>query len=152
MERIDRAEIVIPVPRARVWAALTEPDQMVRWLPPAGMTARMERFDLREGGSYRMVLRYDGPHGGSGKSSQDEDVVEVAFSTIRPPAELVQAAVFESDDPDFAGTMTMRWTLDEVPGGTRVAIACHDVPPGISPESHAVGLKSSLDNLAALVA
>ncbi len=36
--------------------------------------------------------------------------------------------------------------------GTLVTIEATDVPPGISPEDHAVGLASSLENLAGLYA
>lgn len=33
--------------------------------------------------------------------------------------------------------------------GTQVEIRAENVPPGVSPEDHAVGLASSLNNLAA---
>jgi hypothetical protein len=56
---------------------------------------------------------------------------------------------FQSDDPSVAGTMTMTWSVTEVDGGTRVDIRADDVPPGISAEDHAVGMNSSLANLAA---
>src|SRR5215217_2616344 len=55
---------------------------------------------------------------------------------------------FVSDDPRFAGTMTMSWAVSEVPDGTRVDIRADDVPDGISAEDHATGLRSSLANLA----
>ncbi len=45
----------------------------------------------------------------------------------------------------------MTWSLAPVRGGTEVTIACEDVPAGISPEDHAVGLASTLANLAALM-
>ena len=60
----------------------------------------------------------------------------------------MQAVDFESDDPAFAGTMTMTWTLTADAGGTRVDITAADVPSGISAEDHAAGLASSLANLA----
>jgi uncharacterized protein YndB with AHSA1/START domain len=40
-----RRELEIQAPRARVWAALTKPDELVRWFP----TQRAE-IDLRPGG------------------------------------------------------------------------------------------------------
>lgn len=49
----------------------------------------------------------------------------------------------------FAGTMRMTWSFEPHPDGTLVAIACENVPSGIRPEDHDVGLRSSLDNLAA---
>jgi hypothetical protein len=58
---------------------------------------------------------------------------------------------FVSDDPAYAGTMTMTWQVTAVEAGTRVDIVAQDVPDGISPEDHAAGLASSLTNLAAYV-
>jgi hypothetical protein len=45
----------------------------------------------------------------------------------------------------------MTWEVTAVDGGTRVDIVAEDVPDGISTEDHAVGLASSLTNLAAYV-
>ena len=55
---------------------------------------------------------------------------------------------FVSDDPAYAGTMTMTWAVTAVDAGTRVEIRADDVPDGISAEDHATGLASSLANLA----
>lgn len=60
----------------------------------------------------------------------------------------MQEVDFVSDDPAFAGTMTMTWTLADDPGGTRVEIRADDVPSGISAEDHTAGMASSLANLA----
>jgi hypothetical protein len=61
---------------------------------------------------------------------------------------IVQAVDFVSDDPAYAGTMTMRWELAGVDGGTRVDIIANNVPDGIAAKDHAAGLASSLMNLA----
>ena len=115
------------------------------------MTGRFERFDARPGGSYRLVLTYTGGSPGSGKATTDSDVVEARFVDIISGNRVVQAVDFVSDDPAFAGTMTMTWELSEEDGGTRVVITAEDVPTGISPEDHAVGMQSSLANLVAFV-
>ena len=60
MTRTDVASRVIATPPDRVFAALLDRDALMAWLPPGGMTARFERFDPRPGGSYRLVLTYDG--------------------------------------------------------------------------------------------
>ena len=66
-----------------------------------------------------------------------------------PGARVVQSVDFVSDDPAYAGTMTMTWEVTAVDGGTRVDIRADDVPDGISADDHAAGLASSLANLAA---
>jgi uncharacterized protein YndB with AHSA1/START domain len=148
MPRTDRAMRVVDAPVARVFDALVDRDDLLAWLPPRGMTVTFERFDVRPGGSYRLVLTYDDPTGAPGKSSADEDVVEVRYLDIVPCDRVVQAVDFVADDPMFAGTMTMTWAVQAVDGGTRVEITADDVPEGITAEDHAAGLASSLDNLA----
>jgi len=150
MPRTDQASRVVSAPVERVYAALVDPDSLTAWLPPDGMTGRFERFDLRPGGGYRMVLTYDAASADA-KSTSDSDVVEARFVDVVAGSRVVQAVEFESDDPRFAGTMTMTWAVSPVPGGTRVDIRADDVPDGISAEDHAAGMASSLANLASHV-
>jgi uncharacterized protein YndB with AHSA1/START domain len=140
---------VIAAPLERVYAALVDPDALIAWLPPEGMSGRFERFDARPGGSYRMVLTYADASGAPGKATADSDIVEGRFLDVVPGARVVQAVDFVSDDPAYAGTMTMTWELTAVDAVTRVEIRADDVPDGISAEDHAAGLASSLANLAA---
>jgi uncharacterized protein YndB with AHSA1/START domain len=146
--RTDRGSRLIAAAPARVYEALVDPDALATWLPPTGMTGRFERFDLRPGGSYRMVLTYSDPSGASAKSTADSDVVDVRFVDVVPGRRIVQAVDFVSDDPDYSGTMTMTWYVVPLDGETRVDIVAEDVPPGISAEDHAAGFASTLDNLA----
>jgi len=154
MSRIDRSERVVHGDVAGVFEALIDPEALASWLPPTGMSGRFEHYDARAGGSYRMVLSYDAlanvPPGG-GKTTADSDVVDVRFVDIVPGERIVQAIDFDSADPLFAGTMTMTWMVESVADGTRVTVAAEDVPAGISPEDHAAGLTSSLENLASYV-
>ena len=113
------------------------------------MTGRFERFDPRPGGSYRLVLTYEGAAHAPGKATADADIVEARFVELVPQDRVVQAVDFVADDPAFAGTMIMTWAVSAVGSGTRVDITAEHVPDGISAEDHAVGLESSLANLAA---
>ena len=133
----------------RVYAALVDPEALLAWLPPAGMTAGFERFHGRPGGGYRMVLTYADASTAPGKARADSDVVEARFIEMVPAVRVVQAVDFVSDDPRYAGTMTMTWELSRAEAGTRIEIRADDVPDGISAEDHAAGLASSLENLAA---
>ena len=155
MPRTDRATRRIAATPERVYAALVDEAALVEWLPPQGMTGRFERFDARPGGSYRLVLTYDDPTaavgggGGGGKATTGEDIVEARFLELVPAERVVQAVVFESPDPAFAGTMTMTWTLSHHDDdGTIVTITADGVPDGISADDHATGMASSLANLA----
>ncbi len=148
MPRTDRASRTIAAPVERVFAALIDPEALVAWLPPEGMSGRIEHFDARPGGSYRMVLTYLDPSEAPGKTSADADVVDVRFVDLVAGDRVVQAVDFVAEDPSYAGTMTMTWSVVAVEGGTRVDIVADDVPDGISAEDHAAGLASSLANLA----
>jgi uncharacterized protein YndB with AHSA1/START domain len=148
MSRTDSASRVVAAPPDRVYGALVDPDALTAWLPPAGMSGRFEKFDPRPGGSYRLVLTYADASSAPGKATAESDIVEARFTEIVPGVRVVQAVDFISDDPAFAGTMTMTWEVTGVDGGSRVDIRADDVPAGISAEDHATGLASSLANLA----
>ncbi|MBO0728671.1 MAG: SRPBCC family protein [Acidimicrobiaceae bacterium] len=149
--RTDTSFRLVAAPPDRVFDAFIDPDALTAWLPPGGMHGSFERFDVRPGGSYRMILTYDDASTAPGKATADSDVVEARFVDIVPGVRVVQAVDFVSDDPAYAGTMTMTWEVTAVDEGTRVDIRAEDVPDGISAEDHTAGLASSLAKLAAYV-
>ncbi|GAA1979077.1 SRPBCC domain-containing protein [Microbacterium pumilum] len=148
--RVDSASRFISASPDEVFRAFTDPELLLAWLPPRGMTGRFERFDAVTG--YRMVLTYDEAPAGGGKASADADVAEVRRVELAPPHWIVEAVDFPSDDPVYAGTMTLTWSFEPRVTGTLITIEATDVPPGISPDDHAEGLASSLENLARLFA
>jgi len=98
-----------------------------------------------------MVLTYLDPADSPGKTSDATDVVDVVFAELVPSRRMVQQAVFEADDPSYAGTMTMTWQLAAAGDGTEVTVTATDVPPGIDQAAHEEGIASSLAHLAAYV-
>jgi uncharacterized protein YndB with AHSA1/START domain len=112
------------------------------------MTGAFERFDPRRGGSYRMVLTYADASASPGKTTPGTDVVEARFIDLVPGVRVVLAVDFVSDDPSYAGTMTMTWEVTAVDEGTRVDVTADNVPDGVSAEDHAAGLASTLLKLA----
>ncbi len=144
------SRIILAPPRA-VFRAFVDPEALVNWLPPAGMTAELQDFDPRPGGGYRMILTYDDPGAGSAKSTATADCVTVRFVELDPDARIVEAVDFESTDPAFGGTMTLIITMAAVTGGTKVTFAAENVPAGISEGDHRSGMESSLKNLANLL-
>ncbi|MFC9535187.1 SRPBCC family protein [Streptomyces sp. NPDC056975] len=151
MRRTDSARRMIAAPPAIVYGALVDRESIEAWLPPDGMSGRVERWDPRPGGGFRMVLTYLDAADSPGKTSAATDVVDIGFAALMPPERVVQRAVFESDDPSYAGTMTMTWNLTATGGGTEVTVSATDVPPGIDRVAHEAGIASSLANLASYV-
>lgn len=94
-----------------------------------------------------MVLTYVEPSASRGKSTGDSDIAEGRFVEIVPGRRVSYSVDFVSDDPAYAGTMTITWEVIPVHGGTRVDITANDVPDGISPADHAAGMNSSLTHL-----
>lgn len=147
-KRIDSASRFIAAPPSAVFAAFSEPGALAQWMPPANMSATVSHFDFREGGSYRMRLRYADPGTAHGKTSDDTDDVNVRFVELDSPKRIDQEVSFRSRDPAFSGIMRMIWNFEAVDGGTLVSIRAKDVPQGISAEDHETGMNSTLENLA----
>jgi uncharacterized protein YndB with AHSA1/START domain len=150
--RVDAASRVIRATPRQLYQAFIDPNALISWLPPHGMTAQVEQYDPRKGGTYRIVLSYQSPNPLTpGKTSKESDVVRGRFMEIVPDERIVQVVEFESDDQAFAGEMKMTWTFTAVPQGTEVSIVAENVPEGIRPEDHEAGFRSTLDNLAAFI-
>ena len=144
--RVDTASRLVNAPADVVYQAFVDPQAWVQWLPPAGMTAQVTHFDAREGGCYELILTY--AEGGHGKTSDSTDVSRGTFTELVPGKRLVQIVEFESDDPQFAGHMRMSWVITPKNAACLVTFLAEDVPPGITPEDHQVGMNSTLVNLA----
>ena len=151
MSRTESASRVILALPDRIYRALLDPAAVARWRPPTGMRAEVRAFDAREGGTFRISLIYAEPgHRLRGKTSEHADVVRGRFLELVADTRVVELVEFESDDPAFAGAMTVTTTLAVVEDGTEVTIRCDGVPPGIRPKDHAAGIASTLAKLAAL--
>lgn len=72
-------------PVAKVFRAHVDPDLLVQWNGPRDVTARVDYFDCRTGGSYRYL------HGGDG----EEYGFRGSFHEIRPNELIVQTFTFE---------------------------------------------------------
>ncbi len=146
--RRDTASRFIKASPSKVYVAFVTREAVAQWLPPEGATMEVQVFEPRAGGRFQMTLTFASA---SGKSTAHTDVVVGRFVELVPRQRIVQAFEFDSPDPAFAGTMTMRWGLEAVEGGTVVTVIAEDVPVGISPADHEVGMYSSLAHLAAYV-
>ena len=64
-----------------------------------------------------MIVSFGDPTESHGQTTHDSDVIEVRrrrCSRVR----VIPTVDFASDDPCFAGTMTMTWKITAVQGGT----------------------------------
>lgn len=96
---------LLPFPRERAFAALSDLDQLVQWWGPDGFSSTSQAFDFRPGGSWTMVM-----HGPDGTDYPNL----YRFREIEAPARVV----LEHPDPGHCFELTIEY--DETPGGTRV--------------------------------
>jgi uncharacterized protein YndB with AHSA1/START domain len=143
----------LPAQTTVVWQAFTEPQALEQWQAPGEMTGKVHEFDLRVGGGYRMSVFYpESEPEGRGKTAGREDRYTARFVELEPPRRIVEAIVFESEDPAFGGEMTLTITLDAEGSGTLVTLRFENLPPGVRPEDNDAGSRSSLEKLARYLA
>lgn len=86
---------IIRASREVLYRAFLDPEALVSWLPPGGMTGKMHHFDARVGGTYVMSLYYppdEGIH--RGKTAAREDRITVCFVELSPPARIIEEVFF----------------------------------------------------------
>lgn len=132
-DSIER-EVILPVPPARVWAALTQPDQLGAWF------GTQASIDLRPGGE--VVFTWDGSTGPRGTS---RGVIE----TVEP----TQRFAFRWEAVHGDAHMTrVEFTLEPHAEGTRLFVVesgFANVPPERrTRDSHVEGWERELGELA----
>ncbi|MFE6462234.1 SRPBCC domain-containing protein [Streptomyces cinereoruber] len=140
----------VDAPPLTVYRTLLDPEAVARWRVPYGMTCRVHEFDAREGGAFRVSLRYEG-EGGTGKSGPRTDTYHGRFVELVPDERVVEVVEFETADPLLHGAMTLTTTLVPDGGGTEVLVVHEGVPDAIPAVDNETGTRMALDRLAALL-
>lgn len=148
--RSTRISRHINAPRATVYRALLDPDAIVKWRVPDGMTSQVHEFDAREGGSLRISLTYDRTDG-AGKTTARTDTYRGRFVKLVPNKQVVEVDEFETTDPTLRGEMTITITLADAGPGTALDAVHEGLPIGLSTADNELGWRMALDKLAALV-
>ena len=132
---------VLAAPPERVYRAFTNPDAMVKWLPPHGFIAKVHSMDSRVGGGYKMSfinLTTGNGHSFGGK-----------YVEMKPNELLKYTDKF--DDPNMPGEMQMTISFRKVMCGTELKITQEGIPDAIPPEMCYMGWQQSLQLLTQLV-
>jgi uncharacterized protein YndB with AHSA1/START domain len=100
-------------PRELVWAAMTDPEQVIHWWGPRGFTTTIEQMDVRPGGVWKHVMH--GPDGANYPS-------ECVFQEVAAPSRLVFAQGGKREGGPSINFVST-WTFDTVASGkTKVTI------------------------------
>ncbi|MDQ3664571.1 MAG: SRPBCC domain-containing protein [Actinomycetota bacterium] len=96
----------------RIFQALTDPAELVKWWGPSGFTTPEIEIDPRVGGSYRL-----------GMQPPDGELFHLAgeFLEVGPPTRLAYSFRWEEPDPDDQETV-VTLSLDAVAGRTRLSL------------------------------
>jgi uncharacterized protein YndB with AHSA1/START domain len=97
-----RKEIELAAPRERVWSAITEPEELVRWFP-----TEFAEVDLRPGGAVRFGW------------TEGEHVDEGVIDEVEPLSRLVFRWRDEGTDRPYT---RVEITLEERDRGTRLVL------------------------------
>ncbi len=119
-----------------LFAAWTEPGQLVHWWGPAGVSCSAAEIDLRAGGAYRIANRF-----------ADGTVVWIAgeFELVEPPHRLVYSWRLESQSSP-AERVTVHFERHEA--STEVIVTHERIGDETARASHEPGWNGCLDSLA----
>jgi len=126
---------------AKIYRAFTEPLALASWLPPYGFVARVELFEAKADGKYRMSFQNFSTGKNQGWSG--------TFSEFKPN-ELLKF-VEEFDDPNLPGKMTTTIWLQKTSVGTDLKILQEGIPDAIPADGCYLGWQDSLEKLIKLV-
>ncbi|MFB6536783.1 SRPBCC domain-containing protein [Streptomyces noursei] len=138
----------VSAPPAAVYRALLDARAVANWRVPDGMTGRVHEFDVRVGGAFLVSLTYDDGRPGVGKSADRTDTYHGRFVELVPFEKVVEVVRFDTDDPRFAGTMTLTTTLVPAGAGTTVVLVHAGVPDAVPADANEAGARTALANLA----
>jgi uncharacterized protein YndB with AHSA1/START domain len=109
-------EITISAPAARIFDALTDPDQLLLWWRMEDQFRLVRALcDVRPGGKWTMRVM-----GLSSGEEQRESIVHGVYLTVLPP-NLLEYTWIREDEPDHPETI-VRWELQRHGKETRVRV------------------------------
>ena len=127
---------------ARVFEAMTDPEQVAKWWGPQGFTCPEVTLDLRVGGAYRIAMQ-----------PPDGELFHLTgkYVEIEPPSRLAYTFRWEPPDPDDRENVA-RIALRERDGATEVALTHGPFATEARRELHKSGWTDTLVRLASHVA
>ena len=132
---------VLRTPPERLYRAFLDPDAMVKWLPPNGFTAKVQKMDAKVGGSFKMSF--------TNFSSRKVESFGGDYLELIPNEKLRYTDRF--DDPNLPGDIMVTVLLKKVACGTELSITQEGLPDIIPVEFCYLGWQESLAALANLV-
>ena len=129
-------------PREKVFQAWTDPEILMKWFGPKGVTTESARIDLKVGGKYQYTLKLPD---GNLATHQGE------YREIDPPNKLVFTGILDGQscsgtDGLYAETL-VTIEFQDLGSSTRLTLTHEFFPNEESKESHTMGWNGSFDCL-----
>lgn len=129
---------LIKAPRDRVYAAWTDPAQLMEWFGPEGVQTRGLMADARVGGAFRWEVT----------SPEGEKMTMLGeFRELQPDRKIAFTWQWQDDEDWKNYTSIVTVELDDAEGGTEVRLTHERLPSEESRDGHARGWTSVLDKL-----
>jgi uncharacterized protein YndB with AHSA1/START domain len=141
-ELLLEMERVLPAPRPVVFAAFSDPNELMKWWGPEGFTIPSLKFQARVGESYRIEMQP--PEG-------DPFYLTGEFREVDPPARLACTFVWEPPDPDDVRTL-VDLSFRDLGEATEVAFTQGPFKTEARRALHRDGWTDSFDKLERLLA
>ena len=129
-------------PIARVWSALTDPEQAAAWWGPRGFHVPRASIDadLEIGGLYRACMVQD--------STGEEHWWSGVYTDIEPPNLLIFTHAWDKTDGTRGFETEVTFQLEEIDGGTRMTFFQGPFDTIDDRDGQGVGWRESFDRLA----
>jgi uncharacterized protein YndB with AHSA1/START domain len=133
---------LIDAPRAMVFTAWTEPEQVARWWGPKGYVTTYREMDIRPGGAYRLCMR--SPDG-------EDHWKRGVYQEIVPPERVVFTFAWEDANGRPGHELLTTVTFEEVGAKTRLTLRQRLFETVDNRCSHVMGWTSCLERFAEYV-
>ena len=134
-------------PREKVFQAWTDPEILVKWFGPQGVTTESAQIDLTVGGKYQFTLRLPD---GQIATHQGE------YREIDPPNKLVFTGILDGQGCEGSAGLYAETVIsiefEDMGSATRLILTHDFLPSETSKESHSFGWNGSFDRLAEILA
>lgn len=137
----------IAAPVGRVWHALSDQETLKKWFCPGTRTCRLDHYEFREGGAFKLAFEPTEDDGFGGPSP-----AHGVFQQIVARQKVVMTWNWDFPDQDNGPESRLVLHLDETPKGTRVTLIHEGLPNKESVEGHQGGWQTVLPKLERLLA
>jgi|SRR5271165_5096868 len=127
---------VIDAPRALVFNAWTDPEQVARWWGPKGYVTVDSQMDIRPGGAYRSRMR--SPEG-------VDHIKRGVYREIVAPERIVFTFAWEAADGSIGPELLVTVTFEALGAKTRLTLRQTGFDSVAMRDSHVIGWTSCLE-------